>query len=201
MRTLLTLLIGIFALCLPCAGNSAELGIGAGAMLGPQSSQAICPDSGRRIAVARMGAFPLALDLRLGGIVLGSARVVVTAYSAGGDEEWSLVVAEAQAWSEPFVLCNAAGDIWLAFSGPEATAADGALPSTVNTNIYVWRLTQAGEIRRVVQFGGARADELQAGDLAPDGSLVLAGMTESADFPASKGAFRPKEPPSPQAPG
>ena len=172
------------------AGTDHSKGIGFGVMPGTQSAQAICAGTGRRIAAAPLRGnviAPFQIPPKA-----AYSELVVTAYSPEGDEEWSIVLPDYIVRGKPHLFCTSAGNLWLAFSGLRLTP-DPDLVYTpgpgIPLDVFALELTPAGDIARATRIGGVGPDRLDSAVLGPDGSLLLAGVTESPDFPLTAGAF------------
>ena len=110
-----------------------------------------------------------------------------TRYLGGAGREWvSRVVADGD------------GNVWVAGStaDPASWETDGVTPLRIgaggNGDVFLARFDAGGSLRRLIILGGSGDDSAQCLTIGPDGSLMVAGNTRSADFPTTPGSLHPE---------
>ncbi len=99
---------------------------------------------------------------------------------------------------------DAAGNIFIAATVPDAAGKDGPFPAgrwegcgmLVGTvfacsDAAVYKFSKAGELIYVSYLAGKTRESASFLRLAPDGALIVAGTTDSADFPVTPAALQP----------
>ena len=95
----------------------------------------------------------------------------------------------------PASALDAAGNLYLA--GSTSAADVGGIPrppGDAGSDAFVARLSPTGEdLQYLVYVGGRQGSESDVClDVTPDGRAVLAGSTDSPDFPLTLGGYRPR---------
>ena len=123
--------------------------------------------------------FPLAIEMRL----IGGGAVAFAARGDAVDEFGSIYIAAAApdpaGKDKPFPESRGAG-CGFDIGGPVAC-----------TDVAVIKLTDTGEVAFVSYFSGATSEDPDFLGLAPNGSVIVAGTTDAADFPVTRQALQP----------
>jgi uncharacterized protein (TIGR03437 family) len=103
--------------------------------------------------------------------------------------------------SPPSIAVDTAGNVYVtgATSGDIPRLGGAATQTAGGLDAFVVKLDPNGHLLASVLLGGANDDVGTSIALASDGSLYVAGNTQSADFPTTPGAFRPSPVGSPDA--
>jgi hypothetical protein len=107
--------------------------------------------------------------------------------------------------TETQLTVDSAGNTFIATTIPDAAGKAGPFPTTAGegcgtdvfggpdpcSDVAVYKYSAAGVLIFVTYLAGQAQESSGFAGLAPDGTLVVAGTTDSADFPVTAGAFQP----------
>ncbi len=142
-------------------------------------------DAVRRVAATSDGGLVALVETSgdLGGEPLGDLDVVVVRFDAEGEPLWTRKLATPTREFAGGLAVDADGSILVVGT---TWGALGAEP-VGESDAFLARLSPAGEIVDIVQYGTARADSAQAVAIAANGDVVVVGWTEGGLDGASRG--------------
>jgi hypothetical protein len=153
--------------------------------LGTQVGQSIAVDSVGGVVIAGFGDF--SSPTTLGGSMLtgaGGTDVFVAKFDTNGNHQWSKLFGDAKDQTSASVAVDSAGNIFVAGTFPGSINFGGAtLTSAGGTDIYVAKLTQAGEHVWSSRFGDLSDQGFARIAVDSAGNVLLTGSYQgSVDF-------------------
>jgi hypothetical protein len=153
--------------------------------LGPQAGQSIAVDSVGGVVIAGFGDF--SSKTTFGGSMLtgaGGTDVFVAKFDTNGNHQWSKLFGDAKDQTSASVAVDSAGNIFVAGTFPGSINFGGAtLTSAGGTDIYVAKLTQAGEHIWSSRFGDLSDQGFARIAVDSAGNVLLTGSYQgSVDF-------------------
>jgi Beta-propeller repeat len=116
----------------------------------------------------------------------GGNDAVAAYFTSDGRLTWSTFLGGSDQDELAAIACGASGEIYLAGStrSDDFPAPLGSNPQNMGEHDgLLLQLSPAGHLLSAQLIGGAQYDYINAIAIKPDGSLVLAGATQSNDFP------------------